>query len=291
MKLQHYRYVIICPVRNEEKYISKTLSSVVSQTVKPTEMIVVDDGSTDGTCRCVEDFQKENPWIKMIHRKDRGSRKLGGVVVENFDLGLRAVEKKYEFIVKIDGDVSFPAFYFEELLSLFALNERLGIAGGKTYNIVNGRMVMENSSPEFDVPGPLKMYSKRCFEDIGGLIPVLGWDHIDQMKARMKGWDTKGFPELQIIHHRQMGASIGNLTKGKQRWGETAYVIHTHLLFVLAKGIYHLFRKPLVIGGLAFWYGYLMAALNRKDRYQETDVCSFMRKQQLRRLFGRKLFP
>ncbi|RPI66248.1 MAG: glycosyltransferase family 2 protein, partial [Ignavibacteriales bacterium] len=43
------KYVIISPVKNEEKYISYTLESVVNQTRLPEEWIIVDDGSTDNT--------------------------------------------------------------------------------------------------------------------------------------------------------------------------------------------------------------------------------------------------
>ena len=43
------RYIIITPVRDEEKFIRSTLESVVSQTVKPVEWVIVDDGSKDGT--------------------------------------------------------------------------------------------------------------------------------------------------------------------------------------------------------------------------------------------------
>lgn len=45
------RIVLISPVRDEEKYIEKTIQSVASQTILPVEWVIVDDGSTDGTGR------------------------------------------------------------------------------------------------------------------------------------------------------------------------------------------------------------------------------------------------
>ena len=49
------KYIIITPVKNEEKYIRYKLDSVIAQTVLPEEWIVVDDGSSDNTSVIVEE--------------------------------------------------------------------------------------------------------------------------------------------------------------------------------------------------------------------------------------------
>ena len=59
-------YVIITPAKNEEKYIRYTLDSVVNQTLKPVEWIIVNDGSTDRTAEIVEEYVKKHVWIKLI---------------------------------------------------------------------------------------------------------------------------------------------------------------------------------------------------------------------------------
>ncbi|MFG6555023.1 glycosyltransferase family 2 protein, partial [Sulfitobacter sp. 1A16808] len=43
------RYVLISPCRNEAKFIERTLDSVIAQSERPAQWIIVDDGSTDGT--------------------------------------------------------------------------------------------------------------------------------------------------------------------------------------------------------------------------------------------------
>jgi len=286
MRNNALKYIIICSVRNEEKYITDTLLSIINQTILPIEMIIVDDCSSDNTCEIIKKFQVKNPWLKLIHTKKRNSRKLGSRIVENFYFGLDHVTKEFDFIVKMDADISIPKNYFEYLFKKFLKNKKLGMAGGITYSRFYGVLQPENSHPEFDVPGPLKTYKKECFQDIGGLVPMLGWDHIDQAKAHIKGWDTKNFNELKIVHQRPMGSSIGSLKKGKMRWGETAYILRNDIFFVLAKGIYHIFKYPYIIGGLYFYIGYVIAFLKQKKRLSDKVLYKYMRRQQRRRLLN-----
>ena len=68
-------YVIITPARNEEKYIENTLISVINQTVKPQEWIIVNDGSIDRTGSIIDLYADKVEWIRTVHRKDRGFRR------------------------------------------------------------------------------------------------------------------------------------------------------------------------------------------------------------------------
>ena len=62
---------------------------------------------------------------------DRGFRKAGGGVVDAFYEGYRLIEgQPWDYIVKLDGDLSFGPDYFEKCFERFADNHRLGIAGG-----------------------------------------------------------------------------------------------------------------------------------------------------------------
>lgn len=57
---------IIVPAFCAESYIAETIESVIGQTWKNWEMIVVDDASTDGTSKIVEDYHEKDPRIKLI---------------------------------------------------------------------------------------------------------------------------------------------------------------------------------------------------------------------------------
>ena len=78
------RYVIITPVRDEEKYIEATIESVRRQTILPSEWVIVDDGSTDRTGEILDRIAAQLPWMRVIHRTNRGFRKSGGGVMEAF---------------------------------------------------------------------------------------------------------------------------------------------------------------------------------------------------------------
>jgi biofilm PGA synthesis N-glycosyltransferase PgaC len=98
----HVRYIIITPVRDEEAYVQKTLESVVNQTILPSEWIIVNDGSSDRTGEITDQEAQKNPWIKVIHAKNRGFRQAGAGVICAFYEGYRAIRQMdWEFVVKM----------------------------------------------------------------------------------------------------------------------------------------------------------------------------------------------
>jgi glycosyltransferase involved in cell wall biosynthesis len=108
------RYVIISPVRDEEKYLPRTIESMINQTVRATEYILVDDGSTDRTAEIIQEAAREHPWIRYVKRPDRGVRKVGPGVIEAFYDGFSQIQTdNYDYIGKMDGDLSFGPRYFE----------------------------------------------------------------------------------------------------------------------------------------------------------------------------------
>lgn len=63
---------VIIPVYNAERYCSDTISSVLNQTYKNFEIIIVDDGSTDNSLKIIEDFANHESRIKVIHTENYG---------------------------------------------------------------------------------------------------------------------------------------------------------------------------------------------------------------------------
>lgn len=279
------QYVIITPVRDEEEYIESTIAALLAQTVRPTEWVIVNDGSTDRTGEIIDRYATEFPWIKAVHRANRGFRKAGGGVVDAFYDGYHALRgDNWEFIVKLDGDLSFSADYFQKCFEHFDDNPRLGIGGGEVYHDLGEGLKLE-ANPKFHVRGATKIYRRACWEAIGGLYSAPGWDTIDEVKASMLGWETRAFQDLRLHHHRLTGSAEG-LLRDRIKHGVACYISGYHPLFVAASCVYRLVKKPYILGSVAMCYGFLKGCFTRPPRVDDPQMIKYIRAQQLRRLCG-----
>jgi len=277
------RYVLISPVRNESVFLPATIASVMAQTVTPLEWVIVDDGSTDGTPRLAEECARKWKWVKLVSRRDRGFDRVGQGIAEAFNEGLHHLaEKEWEFIVKLDGDLSFEPDYFEHLFALFESDPALGISAGTSYIRVGNRLC-EEKKPLYFPPGIARTYRRKCFEEIGGIANILGWDTIDIIRAQMHGWRTFRAPALRLIHLRTVSSRNG-LWEGKVRTGRNFYITGYHPLFLLARCCYHLLQRPFLVDGIGVLSGYLHAALRHESRVVTPEEKAFLRRMQRRRL-------
>lgn len=281
------KYVLITPVRNEEAFLEKIIVSVINQTVRPVEYIIVNDGSSDRTGEIIDNYCSKYNWIRGVHRQDRGFRKWGGGIIEAFYDGFNALNcQDWEFMSKMDGDLSFDPEYFAEAFNKFRENPNIGIGGGVLYIYKNGRRILE-SHPKFHVRGGVKIYRRKCWEDIGGLWVGPGTDAVDEVKANMLGWTTMSFFDLHLIHHRPTSTSWG-FWGGLTKAGHADYVYGSHPAFLMAKMLRRLFKRPYFIGSIALVYGYLKAFIQRCPQVDDPELIKYLRGQQLARLMGKK---
>ena len=286
------RIVIISPVRNEESFIKLIINSITSQTFKPIEWIIVDDGSSDKTAEIVKEAELLYDWIHLIKKPDRGFRAVGPGVVEAFYYGYDRIRSQdYDYICKMDADIELKPKYFETLLTFFERDPYLGAASGKPFLEENGRLIQERTNDEM-VCGQINFYHRKCFEDIGGFVREVHWDGIAFHRARMKGWRTRSIehPDLNFIHERLMGSSEKGIIEGRLRWGRGQYFMGTHPLFILAITIYRMQEKPFIIGGFCIFLGYCQAYLSSMTRYDDLDFRKSLHAWQMERLkLGKRL--
>jgi poly-beta-1,6-N-acetyl-D-glucosamine synthase len=281
------RYIIISPVRNEEKYLPRTINSMINQTVRATEYILVDDGSSDRTAEIILEAAEKHPWIRYVKRPDRGERKVGPGVIEAFYDGHKEIgAEEYDYVGKMDGDLSFGPEYFETLFEQFEADPYLGAASGKLFlDLDDGKLIEERHADEM-VVGGMQFYRRKCFEDAGGFVREVMWDGIVYHRSRMAGWRTRSFrdPELIIHDHRLMGSSYKSIYHGRIRWGWGQYFMGTHPLYILAVCAYRMLERPFVVGGILIVMGYIKGWLTKAPRYDHPGFRKSLHAWQFERL-------
>jgi glycosyltransferase involved in cell wall biosynthesis len=276
-------YVVITPVRDEEKHIENVMSSMLSQQLTPVEWIIVDDGSTDRTGSIADSYGAKYPWIRVIHRENRGHREPGSGVIEAFSEGLKNLSTfDWDFLVKLDGDVSFAPDYFQKCFGHFADDPNLGIGGGDIYHVIRGKLVLEKN-PAFHVRGATKIYRKACWDALSGLIAAPGWDTLDEVKANMLGWKTRRFADLRLVHHKYTGSADGRW-KGWVKNGRANYISGYHPLFMMLKCLRRTFTRPVVIGAAGLFYGFLSGYFKGIAQVDDNALISYLRRQQMNRI-------
>ena len=254
-------YCVITPAYNEEDHLQTTIDSMVLQRLRPTLWIIVDDGSGDRTWSLIENAAGQHPWIVGYRRESKRKPTADGLVTASeaqaFLDGYRIAEARYpetEFVVKLDADLEFDPNYFKKLIEQFQADPQLGIGGGVIYERRHGDLVREKVSRDH-VRGATKIYRRGCYRDIGGMHPIFGWDVIDEMAARAKGWNVRSFDHVTLIHLRPT-ASRGGRFKGWARNGYMAYYIGMSPIRILMRSLYRLFAAGDMVqaGGLAYGY-------------------------------------
>jgi biofilm PGA synthesis N-glycosyltransferase PgaC len=284
--MHHKRFIVVTPARNEAVYIKTAIESIVSQTVLPCQWVIVDDGSLDNTADIAEDAARIYSWIRVVTQGDRGYRDIGYGDVEAFNKGLSNIETKdYEYLFRIDADIKLTPRYFNIILDKFTENDKLGIAVGEVDELINGNLVRLRSLP-YGFNGMVKGWRRTCFEEIGGLPAGPGWDGIDCLKAMMCGWETKTFPdeELISIHLRPEGSSIKSQYHGWARHGRALHFLGAHPLWVIASACYHMADRPFGLVGLCMILGYLDALANRAEQYDAPGFKRYVQDWQMKEL-------
>ena len=279
------KYVLITPARNEERFIQKTLDSVVAQTMLPERWVIVDDGSTDRTPEIVERYAKRHSWIELIHRSHRPDRNFAGKA-HAFNAGFERIRSfPFDVIGNLDSDISFERDYFEFLLGKFGECPGLGVAGTPMQE-AKYHALKDSFYNEHDVFGACQLFRRECFQEVGGYTPIEwgGIDWIAVRTARLKGWQTRSFSEKFFYHHRPMGATESNTWKARFDYGRKDYFLGNHPLWQIFRVGFQMMKKPYLLGGLALLSGYFYSFASRMERPVAPELLKFHRQEQLARL-------
>jgi glycosyltransferase involved in cell wall biosynthesis len=274
-------YVLVTPARNEAAFIEQTIKSVIIQTIVPLRWVIVSDGSTDGTDELVKKYIQSYPWIELVRMPERKERHFAGKVYA-FRAGYERLQHlSYDFIVSLDADITFDAGYFEFIFEKFSLDSTLGLAG-TPFREGESQYDYRFSRKEH-VSGACQVFRRKCFEDIGGYVPLKAGaiDLTAVVTARMKGWKTQTFTEKVCYHHRKMGSAKHNFIRATFKSGFYDYPMGVHPLWQLFRSLYQMTRKPYFFGGFFLLIGYIWALTIRARVPVSKEFIRFRRKEQM----------
>ena len=288
-------YVLVTPARNEAALIDQTIQAVLAQSVLPRTWIIVSDGSTDGTDGIVQCYARQHDWIELLRLPERRDRHFAAKA-HAFNAGYLSLVTRhsslpFDIIANLDADITFGPDYFEFLLQKFSGNRRLGVAGTpfvEDHDRLDQHSYAHQFANSTHVSGACQMFRRECFKELGGYLPVRtgAIDWVAVTTARMKGWETRTFTEKVCFHHRKLGVGSGSPGKLPMwfHYGRKAYLVGGHPLWECSRGLFRMWERPFILGGLCFIAGYTWAALVRSERAVSRELMHFHRAEQMARL-------
>lgn len=274
-------YAVVTPARDEAENLQRLAACLIGQTVTPVAWVVVDDGSGDESPELVRLLGREYPWIRLASSGGTSLAR-GAPIVRAFHKGLEQLGSFPDVVVKLDADISMAPDHFDRLLRSFALDDCLGVAGGTCYEKQpNGRWRQRHGTGP-SVWGASRAYRRECLQEILPLEEHMGWDTLDLMKARLRGWKIEVLYDLPFRHHRPEGERDGARFKTYVIQGEGTYFMDYRLSYLALRTLYRALRTPSAIGLLV---GYLRARMARKPQCTDHELRTYVRSEQsLRRL-------
>ena len=271
------KITIIIPAHNEAEHIGLTLTSLIDQSLRPHQLIVVDDNSTDNTSSIVKEFVLSNSWIRLIHNKSSEKHLPGSKIINAFNEGIKHAGTDYDLICKFDADLIFPKDYLKTIAGHYLSNPKLGMVSGFCTIKRGEDWVLENLTRKDHIRGALKCYRKACFDQIGGLKPAMGWDTIDELLAAYYGWEVLTDPTLLVKHLKPTGHAYNRDAKLLQ--GKAMYRMRYGMVITFISAVKLALRKRNMRLIWDYLHGYMNARAEKIPFLVTENQGVFIRKK------------
>ncbi|GAB4380839.1 MAG: polyprenol monophosphomannose synthase [Calditrichia bacterium] len=231
MNQQTDKKLIIIPTYNERENIPKLLEGIFSLQIPDLDVLVVDDGSPDGTAEVVREMMKHNPRILLLEREKKLG--LGTAYVMGFKY---ALEHGYEYIFEMDADLSHD---YHEIPNFLKAAQEADLVIGSRYltgvNVINWPLrrlfvsVMASKYTRFitgmpidDCTSGFKCFHRRVLESIP-LNEVSSNGYCFQIEMNFKAW-KRGYKikEIPIIFYDR---TVGSSKMSKKIIFEAAFIV------------------------------------------------------------------
>jgi glycosyltransferase involved in cell wall biosynthesis len=278
--------VAIVPFLDEEEHLPSLLATIERQERLPDSLVLVDDGSSDRSPAIAREFARRHPFATVLHRERRPperDRMVQAPELKAFTWALDQVPQ-WDVAGKLDADLALSTDFFAEIERRFAADPGLGMGGAYLAARDEHGRPQRQRCPPTHVEGENTFYRRACWAQIAPLPAILGWDTIDEVRARMHGWRTASFAMASgdPLHLRRMGSHDG-LLRGFRRAGLSAYAYGAHPAHVLLAGAARMADRPRVLCGAHYLAGWGLAALRGAPR-AEPELRAFVARENLGRI-------
>ncbi len=277
------KILIIIPVFNEENNIEKCIDSILHQTYKVSNIILVNDGSTDKTLEKINFLSKKYKNVKSYDLKNSLPKPLPGKkIIKAFNYGLSKNKLKYDFIGKFDGDLILPKNYFEILINEFKINNKLGLASGVIASMVNEKWLIENMYDKDHVRGGIKFYSKEAFKEINGLKESIGWDTLDEMQLKYSRYEIKVFKNIITKQIRKTGDRY--IKKKYFNQGKVMYLLGYDIFLALVGSIKFSLKESSLMPFFKSIFSYFYCLVTNEKKIVNDKLANFIKNFRYRRI-------
>jgi glycosyltransferase involved in cell wall biosynthesis len=275
-------YWALVTVKNGENTIAEAVESILDQTVKPSLLCIIDDGSTDSTPQILSRLQGNDSNTRVITLADKGydSRR----IVHNWNIACDYVTgtgKDYDFLLISSDDVVLPKNYVQKLIEEMEKDPKLVVISGSRGLVQSDYM----SLPE----GAGRLIRTSFFKEIGYRHPpYYGYEPWILYKALQSGYNVKKLTELEYDHKRTFGVGHKFI-----EYGPAMRCLGYHPLFVLARVARNIISRKTGISSSAsmrMLFDYFYESKWEDDpyfHYHEKRLRIFIRSMQKRRLLNR----
>lgn len=136
---------IITPVYNTEKYLPRSLDSILAQTYEDWELLLIDDGSTDDSGKICDDYAAQDARIRAFHKENGGVSSARQLAIE---------QARGEYSIHIDSDDWVEPRMLEEMLEE-AINTQADVVVASFYKECNGKVVLQQQRSKDNAPSSL----------------------------------------------------------------------------------------------------------------------------------------
>ena len=211
------RALIVIPTYNEIENLEAITRAVIQRTPDRVHILVVDDGSPDGTGKKADELAQAEPRIHVLHRTQKQG--LGPAYIAGFRWGF---EQNFDQLIEMDADFSHNPEFLPTMLSLLGHNDFVigsrYVAGGGTVNWGLMRKIISRGgslyartmlgAPIRDFTGGFNGWNRKVLEEINlSTLEAGGYSFQIELKYRAfkKGFRFQEFPIL--FEDRRVGKS------------------------------------------------------------------------------------